>query len=482
LNKNTISLSYTGTEGDLELLKNYISKQECQRKIGVKAMGLYRHDGKWVYVSSDGAVQAGCQAINDIVQLEKYRSISSEMLTREAVSADKLKTLGSLLLSYNEAAKTVAVLAWCAGCFIKEHLKQSKIKFPHLFLIGEAGSGKSNTLERIILPIFSRAKVSAATQVTAFTLMKDSSSSNLVPQALDEFKPSKMDKNKLAILYNHMRDSYDGHAGVRGRADQTSVTYELSAPLVVAGEESPDEHAIRERSIELLFSKKDLKSYDYRRNFNQLCSLSDEVGSLGRGLLNAALETEVNEAEVWYKYAADLFDSSFPSRVVNNLACCVSGIKLLEKLCKSLSLSWNDVFDIPIETCINHLSFAAKEYLLDGNTSNKGLVEQSLEIMARMGLDSQSEWTLLEKNSQVAIRFNAVYDRFTKYRRDHAIGGECLEYRQFLKQLKKSDLFLDYKPVRFGGDLYKAYVLDYELVLGRCDLESFDNSSVEPLV
>ena len=63
--------------------------------------------------------------------------------------------------------------------------------------------------------------------------MKDAASSNLFPQALDEFKPSKIEKNRLAALYNHFRDSYDGHEGVRGRADQTQATYALLAPLVV---------------------------------------------------------------------------------------------------------------------------------------------------------------------------------------------------------------------------------------------------------
>ena len=123
-------------------------------------------------------------------------------------------------------SKTVAVLAWCAGCFVKEHLRQAHVKYPHLFLIGEAGSGKSNTLERVILPIFARTRVNAATQVTAFTLMKESASSNCIPQALDEFKPSKTDRQRLNWLYNHMRDSYDGHAGLRGRADQTQVSYD----------------------------------------------------------------------------------------------------------------------------------------------------------------------------------------------------------------------------------------------------------------
>ena len=119
-------------------------------------------------------------------------------------------------------------------------------------------------MERVILPIFARTRVNAATQVTAFTLMKESASSNCIPQALDEFKPSKTDRQRLNWLYNHMRDSYDGHAGLRGRADQTQVSYDLLAPLVIAGEQSPDEAAVRERGLELLFSKKDIHDAETR--------------------------------------------------------------------------------------------------------------------------------------------------------------------------------------------------------------------------
>jgi hypothetical protein len=152
-------------------------------------------------------------------------------------------------------------------------------------LIGEAGSGKSNTLERIILPVFSRSKILAAGQTTAFTLMKDAASSNTIPMALDEFKPSKTDKYRLDALLNHFRNSYDVQEGIRGRADQSIVSYELLAPLVVAGEEAADEAAIRERSIELLFSKKDLKTGEHRMTFGWLCANTELLSGLGRSLL-----------------------------------------------------------------------------------------------------------------------------------------------------------------------------------------------------
>ena len=216
LNKRTISLSFTGSDGDLEVLKGYLAGLEWQVKYGVKALGLHEHEKRWVFVTRERAFMAGGEDVPDIVQLEKYASIETDLLAHNPITAEGLASLGQLLLDYNEPAKTVTVLGWCCGCYVKEMLRSAGIKYPHLFLIGEAGSGKSTTLERVILPIFGRSKVVAAPQVTAFTLMKDAASSNLFPQALDEFKPSKIDKVRIGALYNHFRDSYDGHEGVRG--------------------------------------------------------------------------------------------------------------------------------------------------------------------------------------------------------------------------------------------------------------------------
>jgi len=473
LNKRTIALSYTGSEGDLELLKNYIAELDWVRKTGVKAQGLYWLDGRWVFAALDGAIERGGKAVGNLLQLERCKGLQSAVHRQAAIGKEKLQALGPLLMGYNEPAKTVSVLAWAAGCFIKPHLRRAGIKFPLLFLIGEAGSGKSNTLERVILPIFSQSKVTAATQVTGFTLMQESASSNLVPQPLDEFKPSKMDRNKLAWLYNHFRDTYDGHQGQRGRADQTIVYYDLLAPLVVAGEESPDETAIRERGIELLFSRKDLKDEARRETFGRLCAAPELLAGFGRAMLEAALRTDAAEVKRWYTEACGQFDKALPSRIVNNLACCAAGLRLAEKLCILQGLPWNSVFEIPLNSCMEYLGFAAREYLLDGSAVNRGIVEQSLEIMARMGLDEGTDFRLSDDEAQISLRFGRIYDRFTKYRRDHAIVGECLEFRQFLKQIRNSDLFIAYRQTRFDDLNTKAYVLDYQAILARCDIVSF---------
>lgn len=479
LNKRTIALSYTGSEGDLELLKGYLAGLEWQVKYGVKALGLHERDGRWVFVSKGGAFAAGSESVDDMVQLEKHASIETTLTDASAIAPERFAELAPLLMDYNEPAKTVTVLAWCAGCFAKEHLRKAGIKFPHLFLIGEAGSGKSTTLERVILPIFGRSKVVAAPQITAFTLMKDAASSNLFPQALDEFKPSKIDKMRIGALYNHFRDSYDGHEGVRGRADQSQVSYALLAPLAVAGEESPDEPAIRERGMELLFSKRDLKNVASRVAFGRLSDRRDDLTALGRALLDTALTLSRAAVKQWHNEALPLFKATLPSRILNNLACCMVGLRLLEALCARLGFSWNQVFTIDLDACVKYMEYAVQDYLLDGGESNKSVVEQTLEVIDRMGL-SDEECRILDENS-VAIHFRGVYDRYTQYRRDHAIFGECLPFSQFMKQLRKSELYLDTRTVRFGDDPKKAVILHYGLLRQRCDIEGFLQSQVKPL-
>ncbi len=480
LNKRTISLSYMGSDGDLEVLKTYLAGLEWQVKRGVKALGLYERDGRWAYVDRSRAFAAGGEEVADMVQMEKCASIETALPEHPPISTERLMELGAPLLSYNEPAKTVTVLAWCAGCFIKEMLRVAGVKYPHLFLIGEAGSGKSTTLERVILPIFGRCRVVAAPQVTGFTLMKDAASSNLFPQALDEFKPSKIEKNRLAALYNHFRDSYDGHEGVRGRADQTQATYALLAPLVVAGEESPDEPAIRERGMELLFSKRDLKDPAARQAFGRLSAMQGALTEMGRALLDTALTLNTATARQWFDEALPLFNGRLPSRVVNNLACCMAGLRLTEAMCNRLGFSWGQVFPVGLDACAKHLAYAAREYLLDGGESNKSVVEQTLEVMDRMTVSP--EYCAFSKDGkEVAFLFARFYDQYTKYRRDHAIYGECLPYNQFIKQVKKSDLFVGYKTARIGPGTPKAYVLNYELIRQRCDVTGFLGTDVPPL-
>ena len=480
LGRNTIALSYLGSDGDLELLKGYIAELEWDKKRGVRAAGIYEHGGGLCFVGSSRAVGKEGNTIGDIVQLDRYKSIESGILDRHPLSEEKLREIGEVLLSYNEGAKTVSILAWACGCFLKEHLRMRGVKFPHLFLIGEAGSGKSTTLERVLLPIFSENRILAATQVTAFTLMKESASSNIVPLPLDEFKPSKMDRMKIATLYNHFRDSYDGHEGVRGRADLSVVTYDLSAPLIVCGEESAEETAIRERSVELLFSKKDLMHPEHKAAFHRVLQNEDMLSDFGRTLLDAALRVTPDEAVSCYTAGKDKFNDALPSRIVSNLACCYAGLCLLARVCVAKGLAFDTVFPYSMDTCAQYLEHAAKDYLLDGGTNNRSIVEQTFEIMARMRLDPKVYYKI--EGGKLYLWLTPIYDLYTKYRKDYAIVGEVLTYAQFKKQLQHSEYFLASNQQKFiGTDNHRCWVIDYDRLRKNCDISGFEVTEIEPL-
>ena len=218
--------------------------------------------------------------------------------------------------------------------------------------------------------------------------------------------------------------------------------HSILAPLVVAGEESADEAAIRERSIELLFSKKDLKKPEYRFAFNRILMNADALGDLGRALLMTALTVRSEEVAGWHQEAKEKFDKDLPSRVISNLSCCWCGLQLLEKLCATYKFSWDEVFPIHLEPCAKYLEYGAHEYLLDGGTSNKSVVEQTFEVMSRMGLSEGIDYDFTDDMAGLYIKIAKIYDRYTGYRKEYAVIGEVLTYSQFRKQLMHSDIMI----------------------------------------
>jgi hypothetical protein len=217
---------------------------------------------------------------------------------------------------------------------------------------------------------------------------------------------------------------------------------------------------------------------DCRETFNRLCNNEALLAAFGRGLLEMALGAGPEQARQWHSEAMKLFSKELPSRIRNNLAACYAGLRLTEKLCVSLGLAWGDVFPISMELCARHLEYAAVEYLLDGNLSNSSVLEQTFEIMARMGLNPQTEYALCEDGRVLALWLNQVYDRYTKYRKDYAVWGETLTYAQFKKQLQHSAFYIDSNVTRrFGSDTHKVWLLDFDALKARCDVAGLENTA-----
>ena len=134
----------------------------------------------------------------------------------------------------------------------------------------------------------------------------------------------------------------------------------MLAPNVAAGEESPDEAAIRERSIELLFSRRDLDD-EREAHYIWLRDHGELLGSFGRSLLDTALDTMPSEVLQRFTEGRAFFKSKLPQRVLDNLCCLYAGLSLIVKLCGRLGLSWNEAFSFDREACVNHIEYAARK-------------------------------------------------------------------------------------------------------------------------
>ena len=484
IGKKTFALTFYGGTGDLDHFKTYIyDKLEWVKKRGAKALGIYpRNKGEsLVFVNTDGAVGVGGIADNSIVQLESYKVTESDILSVQMINKDELLALGKHLMTYNEPAKTVPILAWTAGCFIKPHLRKINVKFPHLFLVGERGGGKSNSLERIIYPMVGQNHIYAASQVTGFTLLKESNSSNIIPTLLEEFKPCKIKPSQLHMLYNYFRDSYDCHKGIRGKPDQTVLFYDLLAPIAVAGEESADESAIRERSIELLFSKLDLKKdAAHQISFDWICENELLIRSFGRSILDTALQTNKHDVALWCNEGKEFFSANLPSRIRSNLCAMYAGICLIGRLCSLLGVSFTDVFPFGNEECAKYLEASVREYLLDDSSFNKGIIETTFEIMSRMKMKLGEDYCLENNNQYITIALSDVYDKYTRYLKDFAIKGESLEYKQFCKQLRKTEYCVkgSYKK-RMAKESKWVWTLNFQKLSANCDVVNFIRETAE---
>lgn len=471
LNKKTISLSYFGSDGDLEALKAYIADLPWPRKHGVKVLGIHEYNGETFFVSGTQSIRRNGEPADSVMQLDNYISIRTDILAQKLISKEELCELAPNLLGYNEQLKTISTLGWIAGCFIKEWLHKKGIKFPHLALIGEAGSGKSTTLEKVIIPIFSAQKITAAPQVTPFTLMKEIASSNLIPCALDEFKPAKIDPSRLNALYNTFRCAYDGQESTRGKADLSTASFKLMAPIVFAGEESAAETAIRERTIEVLFMKKDLKDIERRKAFRIIERAEKTLQAFGLSLLSVAMDCTPEECEQWHSEGIMQITEDLPERVKNNLACCYSGLKLVERLCEKHELKLAETFEITMDECIRSLQKAAVEYLLGGSKSNKSVILEAFEIMSRIHLND--EFCFIEKK-MLYMRVDEAYDIYTKYCRDHDIKVERLQAGEFKKQLSNSGLVLRKDKQKKVNDRNRKYwEIDLVALNEQCDIKGF---------
>jgi primase-polymerase (primpol)-like protein len=452
LNERDIGWSFLAGDREIELIKEHLKTKPCPQVIGFKGIGLVKLPSaedaasRWVYCGERATIDENGNAASEAQSVPCENPIRSDIENSDEISRFELEQAGHALLEYNELPKTVSVLCFIAAALAKPKLTERGIKFPHLVIVGECGSGKSFTTEKVIQPFFGLKSFVGASKITGYSFLASAGASNNIPLLIDEYKPSTMRETVVDNIHNGLRDLYDGHEGERGRADMTVKKYKLTTPLVLVGEESPSEPALKERSIELLFSKQDIADRQGAGERVERPQMQESIRQLGKAVLLTVLKENPSNLRNAYDDFKREVDEKLPPRIRNNIAAICVGAYLLERTAKRYGADFKAAFGIEQSAVLPAITEAVKRYTLGGGDYNKSVVDQAFEVFDRMTevLKSDVHYKRADGGSVPAIAFDIkrIYDKFTKYRRDCNQKGEVLDFNMFRSQLEKKDYFI----------------------------------------
>jgi hypothetical protein len=199
------------------------------------------------------------------------------------------------LLSMNDPFVIGNLLGWFSACFFRRFHHETYNQFPLLMAYGEAGAGKSTTLELLSHLFYFNNKplILQTASTTMHALQGALISSASVPVILDEYKPREMPPGLHDKLRNQLRGTYNsGELAKGGLADDPTNWKEIgrlscSAPILIIGEAVETQTATLERTVTVAFKR---RNSDARRAaLEQVQDHKDALPILGRALMMSAL-------------------------------------------------------------------------------------------------------------------------------------------------------------------------------------------------
>jgi hypothetical protein len=485
---------WVGSDNDLQALCAYISSRVPVRKAGTKVVGLYKN--MWV---SEGLniTGEGISHEPSVIPYEKgngafYHKISYANLP-DPEHQELVRSLYVDILQINEREVMLPLLGWFFATPVKEIVRSNIGAFPSILIHGGQGSGKTSTAKMLMRLAGYKNPVPNKCDMKPFPMLKNLSATNGIPQFYDEFKASDLKDEVVDSLLRYIREIYDGELEQKGREDQTTVEYELLAPMAVLGEWNINQPAIRERVLMIRFADSVKKNKEMREAFTRILSLPLE-GFMPR-YIQFCLTQDINGTlSSARKYVEAHFDSkSVAPRIVNNLAVMLLGLTLFQGYATHCGLPIAKID--PQEFLDDQL----KEITGTDSGAVRSSVDQLIEELGIMWQKNEKQitsavpgyepsvkqvpwWTRAEvnKRSSIAIRFNKVFPEFKEYAQRTKYEGDLLDKESYLKLFKECEYVLSPShPVDFDGKKQRCLCIDVEKTQAAgIDLEGFGVTDV----
>jgi hypothetical protein len=321
------------------------------------------------------------------------------------------------------------LIGWFAASMLKPWLELHGYRFPILNVVGTRGSGKTTLLQRAFMPLFGQSEPkSYDSGTTRFVTLSLLGSTNAVPLAFSEFRYENVEKFIRFVLL-----SYDTGHDPRGRADQTTEDYPLTAPFSVDGEDLIADPAAQERVVVAALHPdvvaEGSEAYHAYNEFRRH-GIPNGVGgfyirSVLQKIARGELERILGEADQAVRTA---FPMRLPDRVGNNHTVTYLGARL-----------WCDIFGAELPPATILQSSIASVYSLDTGRGRLGvddLVETVVNACAQGTGRTPFAWSYDPTDKTLWFQLTPAHGWWLTVRRRQNRGA--LERDAIKSQLKEA--------------------------------------------
>lgn len=457
-----LDVEYKGSEDDIQDIKGILASQNPPIKRGIKTTGLHQIEREWLYVEEELSLDKNGPREDVIYLSENAYRVS--ILKEKPLTASNLNEILEYLFNFNSDDVVYPLLGFCFACFVKQRVFPLTNQNPLLVAWGEKDSGKTATLNKIIRRLFGiQASPENIGHPTEFGFVRVISSSNVAPILFDEHKPGKISQVQKDRISEMIRSVYNQTRLTRGTPTLGIVEFIFSAPVVISGEMGLTELSIKDRIIEVYFSKKKIEN---KKNvFDRLTKCA--LGALGKDFLLWTLSLKDKQLKEIWQEQLEAVDKELEDRLRENTAHARLGLALFSQYLQSREKEpiYSDTLATIDET--------QKTNILE--ESNKSIVDSIIEVFSLMVEDKtleEEKHFKVDSDLQLALYVSGIYPLFRRWVYDHKWEGEILDKTSFLKQLKEAKYFLKNASIRFSTKIRWGPYLDL-LKMDYLEIEAF---------
>jgi len=251
--------AWYGSDVHCQYLKSHLTDGEMNTQHAVTRLGRASTEGDDIWVMPNGILtQDGLdrEAAYTYHRPDHFGRVAIR-IPDKSFSRKRMKEVLKLLFDTNELSVMVPVMGWTFSVPFKPFFVRALGHFPLLMLYGTRGAGKTQMVQRTVMPLFgydSREPQVLFCDTTRFVLVSYGAATATVPLFLDEYRPSALPGTKLRQLWDNWRHSYAEDVDHRGQADLSRLSFKQTAPIIVAGEEMVIDPAMQERMVQVAMS------------------------------------------------------------------------------------------------------------------------------------------------------------------------------------------------------------------------------------